>query len=163
MPTIRKWSSLRGGLMTSPSDQAWNNFVLNSDPAAYAKGSARWAAATANKFTNLVNGGGYNSALTGTWEIDPQDVVLALSLIGANVAAKDLGRILQGLGRSLSASSQDERWDLLERYWTEDLNELDFLSDEAETELTAVLEAHVSGEEDFYLGLTALKARQARH
>ena len=149
--------------MTSLSDQAWNNFVLNSEPTAYRKGSARWAAATANKFTNLVNGGGYNSALTATWEIDPRDVVLALSSIGANTAAKDLDMILQGLGRPLPPSSQDERWDFLERYWTDELNDLDLLSDEAETELMAVLEAHVSAEEDFYLGLTALKARQARH
>jgi len=140
--------------MKSGPDQAWNNFVLNSEPSAYAKGSRKWAAATANRFMGGANNGGLNSFLTSTWDVDAYDVLAALSAIGADVAAQELDRVLQGLGRLLPASSQDERWDILERYWTEDLDQFDILSDEADAELMEVLTAHVAGDEDFYLGLT---------
>ena len=46
-----------GDPMTSPSDQAWNNFVLNSEPTAYAKGSIRWAVATANRSCHTMGSG----------------------------------------------------------------------------------------------------------
>lgn len=136
-------------------DKAWNNFVFYSEPSAYTTGSVKWAAATAKQFIGLANNGGLNSFLTSTYEVDPREVVAALSLIGATVAAKQLGRVLCGLGHVLLPSAEEERWYILERYWTPDLNELDILSSEADAQLMAVLTEHVLREGEFYVSLLA--------
>jgi hypothetical protein len=50
-------------------------------------------------------------------------------------------------------SSQDDRWDLLEQHWSDELNDLDLLSDEADRDLMRALEKHVQENEEFYLSL----------
>jgi hypothetical protein len=137
----------------SPSDEAWNNFVQNSLPSAYDRGSERWAAALANLFMNLANSGGINAFLTSTYEIASGDVVEALSIIGAVEAAEQLEKVFQGIGAPLVVASQEERWDMLERYWTADLDGFDVLTDTSDAELMAVLAAHVAKEQDFYATL----------
>ena len=50
-------------------------------------------------------------------------------------------------------SSQEERENLLEKYWTDELDDFDVLSSEADAELLAALKQHVRENEAFYLGL----------
>lgn len=139
--------------MQGCSDEAWNNFVSLSEPSEYEPGTSKRAAAVAAQFMGLANNGGLNSFLTSTYDLDAQEVVNALQAVGAHKAAEQLGRVVQTLGTPLLPSSQDQRWDLLERYWTEPLDDWDVLSTEADDELMAVLTQHVVENEPFYLGL----------
>ena len=41
----------------------------------------------------------------------------------------------------------------MERYWSDEMNDHDFLSDAADKELMRVLEQHVRDHEEFYLAL----------
>ena len=85
--------------MSDTSDhEAWNNFVMNSQPDDYPVGSSKRAAAVANQYMGGANGGGLNSFLTNTWELDAADVLEALLGVGAQVAAKEFDFILHGLG-----------------------------------------------------------------
>jgi hypothetical protein len=136
-----------------PSDDAWNNFVMNSLPEEYPKGSINNAAAIAKDYMSGVNHGGLYSFLTNNWELDTVEVYRALNTVGASIAARELKRVLDRLGVPVPASSQDERGDLLERFWTDKLNELDSLSDEADKDLMNSLENHVHQNEEFYLSL----------
>ena len=119
----------------------------------YEAGSTRRAAALASLFMALANNGGLNAFLTSTHDFDAQEVVDALSLVGAAKAELQLASVLQGLGVPLPASSQSERWDTLDAYWTDTLDELDTLSSHASDQLTLVLGRHVQEHESFYLGL----------
>jgi hypothetical protein len=140
-------------MIPSPSDEAWNNFVMNSKHHEYPKGSNKSAAAIAAKFMNESNNGGLNSFLTNSWELDAAEVHESIKKVGALVAAKELKRVLDGLGVPVHVSSQDDRWDLLEQHWSDELNDLDLLSDEADRDLTRALEKHVQENEKFYLSL----------
>jgi hypothetical protein len=135
----------------SSSSDAWNNFVLGSQPSDHQAGSSMRSAALAKMYMGLANGGGINSFLTISWDFDAAEIVDALVSVGAVKAAQDLSLVLRGLGVPVPRSSQDARWNLMERYWTEALDEHDFLSDEADAESMRVLERHVSEHEDFYL------------
>ena len=139
--------------MLNNADQAWNNFVTLSEPSSYEPGSSKRAAAISASFMGLANNGGLNSFLTTSYDLDAREVLEALTSVGALEAAKQLARVLKGLGIALDASSQDERWNLLDSYWTEQLDPLDTLSSEADEELMRVLERHVSENVSFYLGL----------
>jgi hypothetical protein len=144
-------------LTQSPSNEAWNNIVMNSQPGEYPKGSIKNAAAIANRYMGGANGGGLNSFLTNNWELDAAEVYESLEKVGALVAAKELKRVMDGLGVPVPASSQDERWDLLEQHWSDELNDLDFLSSEADEDLMRALEKHVQENEEFYHSLEQLQ------
>jgi hypothetical protein len=135
------------------SEEAWNNFVMSSQADRYKKGSMKWAAFIAKYYMNQVNGGGINSFLTNSWDMDAKDVVSAIRAIGALTAAREFEHVLEQLGVPVSVSSQDARWDLMEKHWPDKLNENDFLSDEAEKDLIQRLESHVLQNEKFYLTL----------
>jgi hypothetical protein len=137
----------------TPKDDAWNNFVMNSSPEDYPKGSIKNAAAVAKNYMSQANHGGVNSYLTNNWELDTLEVYVALETVGASIAAQQFQKVLDGLGVSVPASSHDERWDLLERYWTDALDQFDTLSDEADKDLMSSLEKHVFQNEEFYLAL----------
>ncbi len=132
---------------------AWNNFVLANEPQLHEQGSERRAAAIACLFSNSVNNGGLNSFLTSTYDLNPQEVVEALLSIGAPKASHQLGRVLRGLKGRLTVSSQQARWDVLDRCWTDALDDLDTLAEEADAELTAALERHVERDNEFYRSL----------
>jgi hypothetical protein len=134
-------------------NDAWNNFVMNSSPGEYPKGSIKEAAAIAKTYMGQANNGGLNSFLTNNWGLDAKEVHIALETIGALIAAKQFKKVLDGLGVPVPASTQDERWDLLERHWSEELNDFDSLSEEADKDLMQVLEKHVQENESFYLSL----------
>jgi hypothetical protein len=53
----------------------------------------------------------------------------------------------------LPSSSQDARFRLLERHWSDALDEYDVLSSEADEDLMRALERHVLEHEAFYLAL----------
>jgi hypothetical protein len=133
--------------------QAWNNFVMANEPELHEAGSERRAAATACRFSGLANNGGLNSFLTATFDLNPREVVEALISIGAPKAAHQLGRVLRGLKAPLGVSSEQARWNALDRHWTDALDEIDTLSEEADAELTAALERHVERDHHFYLSL----------
>ena len=118
----------------------------------YEAGSSKRAAAIASLFMDLANNGGLNSFLTSTYDLGAQEVLRALSSIGAVKAASQLQAVLQGLGTDLLVSSQNERWDALDQFWTEALDEFETLSSEADNELTSVLTQHVLDHEEFYFG-----------
>ena len=133
------------------SGEAWNNFVLRSG-LPLPEGSQQYRAATiAALFMGLANNGGLNSFLTSSYELDAQEVVDALKAVGAGNAARQLEEVMQGLATSLPPMPQEERWGLLDRNWTDELDELDVLSREADTELVIALQRHVSRNEAYYL------------
>lgn len=135
--------------------QAWNNFMFRSEPEAHEKGSKRWAAAITAQFMGQVNNGGMNSFLTYSWDLDPTEVVKALSAIGAERAAKQLASVLKGLGVALVPATAEERWEIIRHCWRDELEEYENFSDDTESELMAALETHVRMDESFYLTLRA--------
>ena len=139
--------------MTGRQDSvAWNNFVMNSQPDDHPVGSVKRAAALAKNYMSGANGGGINSFLTNNWNVSGAEVLEALKAIGAEVAAKQYSSVLEQLGRPILASTQDERWDLLDECWPQDVEEeFDFLSDDAEKEIMQMLENHVKQNLNFYL------------
>jgi|GEM_PF-2261228 len=136
--------------MPTRLNRAWNNFVMRSSAASYEQGSSKRAAAIANLFMGASYNGGLNSFLTSTHDLDANEVVDALTALGASKAAHQLKTVLQGLGAPLPASTQDERWKRLEEQWHEGLDEYDVLTEEADRELMEVLEKHVTANEVFY-------------
>jgi hypothetical protein len=138
---------------TGPSIDAWNNFVMNSRASAYEPGSIRRAAAIANLFMALANNGGLNAFLTESYDLDASEVLEALTSVGAFFAAKQLGMVLRGLHATLSVSSQEVRWALMDERWSDSLDVYETLSEEADRELMQVLGRHVAENEVFYLAL----------
>ena len=136
--------------MSICSDRAWNNFVMHSSPNSYEPGNSNRSAAIANLFMGGANNGGLNSFLTSTYELDADEVLDALTALGAKKAAHQLAAVLRGLGTPLPASSQDERWTRLDEQWHDALDQHDVLTADADAELVAVLEAHVAANEQFY-------------
>ena len=139
--------------MLVSSVQAWNNFVMRSNPACYERESLMRAAAIANRFMGGANNGGLNSFLNSSYDLDAYEVQNALVAVGAKMAARQLQSVLDGLCIPLPVSSQGERWSLLEKYWRDELNEFEALSKETNDELMSVLENHVAANEDFYVKL----------
>ena len=139
--------------MNDSDIEAWNNFVMNSDPHLPNVGQSFRDAAISNVFGNLSNNGGLNSFLTSTYDLDASDVLAALQRIGADIAANQLRLILDGIDVSLPVSTQDERWELLDRYWTDDLDEIETLGVEADKQLTAILQKHVAENKTYYSSL----------
>jgi hypothetical protein len=135
------------------SDLAWNNFIMRDEPARYERGNIKRAAAVAGLFMSSANSGGLNSFLTSSFDLDAAEVVEALTAIGAAQAARQLVVVLDGLGTSLSASSQEDRWSRLEADWTEDLDAHDVLTAEADEELLEGLTRHVAANEAYYASL----------
>jgi hypothetical protein len=134
--------------------EAWGNFVMVSDPDDYENDNIKKAYAIAKNYMNAALGGGMNSFLTNSWETDINDVVKALETIGAPVAAKQLKHVIIAIGVPMPVMSQESRWDLLDKHWPSELNEEDYLSDEAEKDIMRELERHVNQNEAFYLALT---------
>lgn len=140
-------------MANAPSEEAWNAFVMRSDPKAYEIGSSRRSAGLACIYMSAANNGGINSFLTSSHEYDASEVLAALVTIGALTAAREFEQILFKLGTPLPASSQDARWNLLERCWSDALDDHDTLTGEADRELMNVLERHVYENEAFYSAL----------
>ena len=136
--------------MATCSDRAWNNFVMRSKPASFEIGSNKRTAAIASLFLSGANNGGLNSFLTSTYDLDAGDVLDALVALGATKAAQQLDMVLQSLGTTLPSSSQEERWEVLDRHWSVDLDRYDALSEGADEELKSVLSAHVAENEELY-------------
>ena len=136
--------------MEPASIQAWNNFVIHSDPASYEDDRDKRAAAIANLFMGMANNGGLNSFLTASYDLDANEVLRALTLVGALLAAGQLQEALEGLKTPLPKSSQGERWSLLEEHWSDELDQFDVLSEEANDELVLCLQRHVAENETFY-------------
>lgn len=123
---------------------------------------ARLAAGISKHFMGGVNGGGLNSFLTNSYELDSQQVLDALRAIGAVKAAADLAHVLDILGTPLLKSSQDERWHLLETIWVDELNAYECFADTTEAELRGALERHVRENKEFYLGLSGDRDEKGR-
>ena len=139
--------------MPNDHDRAWNNFVLNGDYSAPDIDDDKRDAAIANRFMAGANSGGLNSFLTATPELSGQEVLDALSRVGATTAAEQLHAVLACLGEPLGPSSAEVRWATLERLWTEDADLLDVLSEDADAELLHALARHVDERIDYYLVL----------
>jgi len=134
---------------------AWNNFVMSADPELFEVGDERRNAAIACLYMGGANNGGLNAFLTNYSDLDAQEVLQSLEKVGANPAADQLREVLAKLGEPLPAANQDERWDKLERLWTDELDEMDVLTTEADESLVAALEAHVSKNLEYYLKASA--------
>lgn len=145
------WARQNKTLQDPIEFDAWNNFVMNSQPADHDKASSKYAAALAKTYMNGANSGGINSFLTNYWEQSGAETLSALKAIGASAAAEQFDKVLIGLGVPVPASTQGDRWELLEKYWLEDLIAHDTLTDEADKELTRLLEQHVEENKVFYL------------
>ncbi|ALJ14370.1 hypothetical protein [Sphingopyxis macrogoltabida] len=137
-------------LMTE-DDRAWNNFVMLSDESN--KNEIYRSAAIANLYMGGANSGGINSFLTSTPHLSGHEVLTALADIGADIAAKHLTDILQKLGEPLARSTAEDRWNLLDRCWCDELEDLDVLSQEADSDLMASLWRHVISHKAYYNAL----------
>ena len=133
---------------------AWNNLVMYAYPIVYEKGDERRAAAITSIYMGSANNGGINSFLTSSWDLDASEVLAALEVLGAAVAAEQLRQVLEKFGDPLPATTQDERWDRLDDLWTDELDALDVLSEEADKDLVAALERHVARHSEHYLNMT---------
>ena len=139
--------------MTSDAEDfdAWNNFVMGSQPEDYSPTDSKHSAALAKNYMNGALGGGINSFLTNSWEFSGQQVLNSLNFMGAVQAAKQFADVLERLGVSILTQTQDERWHLLDKYWPENVDDsFDMLSDESEKSLMFALEKHVQSNEQFY-------------
>lgn len=136
--------------------RAWNNFISLSDWEHHEAGSSKRAAAIASLFMGLANNGGFNAFLSYSYDLDSQEVLDALNVVGALQAASHLDTVLRALAVALPVMSQEQRAALLDEYWTEDLDDrigFDVLTSEADDELMAVLARHVQDHQAFYLAL----------
>src|SRR5580704_9093958 len=136
-----------------PDQRAWNNFVMKCEPADFDVGDSRRSAAIAAMYMGVANNGGLNHFLTACHELGGDEVIDALTEVGAVTAARQLRTVVEGLGVPLPSTSQEARWDLMDKHWKEALDVHDVLSTEADDELMEVLERHVRENEAFYLSL----------
>ena len=112
------------------------------------------AAAIAKNYMNGSLGGGINSFLTNNWELGGDEVLKSLQHVGAAAATKQFSEVLTRIGQPILPSTQEQRWDLLEKHWPENADdEFDQLSDQSEKSLMFALEQHVQEYEQFYRSL----------
>jgi hypothetical protein len=134
--------------------EAWNNFVMSSQPDDYPAGSDKRAAAIAKNYMNESLSGGINSFLTNNWELGGDEVLRSLQHVGAAAAAKQFSEVLNRIGQPILSSTQEQRWDLLEKHWPKNADDaFDFLSDQSERSIMFALEKHVQEDERFYRNL----------
>ncbi len=134
---------------------AWNNLVMSADPEVFEVGDERRNAAIACLYMGGANNGGLNAFLTNYSDLDAQEVLQSLEQVDAHPAADQLREVLAKLGEPLPSATQDERWGQLERLWTDELDDMDVLTPEADESLVAALEAHVSKHLEYYLKASA--------
>lgn len=139
--------------MIDNSIAAWNNFVMKSGPEDHPAGSEKRAAAVVAQFWGAANNGGFYSALECTPQFAADEILLALSTMGATSAADQLRAVLAGIGTSLPAMSSEERCSTLLENWPESLDDSDVLSGESDKQIQYVLERHVTRHEADYLAL----------
>ena len=137
----------------SSMHQAWNNFVLNSYPVSAEADSKCRAAAITSLYMGAANNGGINSFLTVTPELSTQSVLGALQELGLNETAAQFSAVIKGLRQHLPAATSEERWDILDQLWTDDLDALDTLTVRSDDELMRVLERHVIENESYYASM----------
>ncbi len=133
---------------------AWNNLVTNADPAKYIPGDNRRAAAIVSSYMGIANNGGLNHFLTYSYDLDAHEVLASLEKLEASIAATQFRNVLEKLGGSLLASTEQARWDQLEDLWTEGLDENDFLTEAADQDLVKALTKHIEEYAEFYLQMT---------
>ena len=95
--------------------EAWNNFVMGSQPDDYPAGSDKRAATIAKNYMNGSLGGGINLFLTNNWELGGDEVLKSLQHVGAAAATKQFSEVLTRIGQPILPSTQEQRWDLLEK------------------------------------------------
>lgn len=134
---------------------AWNNLVMNAHDFAFAPGDKRRAAAIASIYMGSANNGGLCFFLSQSNDLDAQEVLASLEVIGANVAAVQLRHVLDVLGEPLPATTQELRWKQINELWTDRLNAFETLTDEADMDLVAALEKHVDEFSEYYLSMTS--------
>lgn len=134
----------------SKETTAWNNMIMNADPGMYEVGDERRNAAMACLYMGGANNGGLNAFLTNYWDLSGLEVLQSLEKIGASPAADQFRLVLETLGESLPSATQNERWDTLDRLWTDELDRSDVLTVEADESIVAALEAHVSKHIEYY-------------
>ncbi len=136
------------------SDQAWNNFVMLSEPEHHEWGSPRRAAAIASLFNAISGNGGLVHFLDFSHHLDAEEVLAALGGIGAGKAQRQLEHVIERMGCALPVMDEKEREDIISRCCPEDLEAYeDCLTEVAERELLAAMEAHVAAHEAYYAGL----------
>ncbi len=136
-----------------PNDDAWNNFVMSSQPEDHPTGSVRRAAAIAKNYMGQANQGGINSFLTYNPEIDAKEVLWALQKVGATSAHTQFAKIMDEIGVPLPAGTEETRAELLDANWSNELDAMDGLSDESDKDLMKSLEKHVLEDQDYYASL----------
>ena len=99
----------------------------------------------------MVNNGGFNSYLTASSDRDAHEVLASLQALGASKCAARLSFILARMGVELPSMSQEERWEILDVHWKDDLDDFDSLDSELDAELMSVLEVHVDKNLPHYL------------
>jgi hypothetical protein len=132
---------------------AWNNMVMNAEPKLYELGDERRDAAITCLYMGGANNGGLNAFLTNCSVLDGQDVLQSLQEIGATAAADQFREVLKSLGGHLPAATQEVRRGQLENLWTDELDDGDFLTVEADRSMVTALEAHVSKHIEYYLSI----------
>lgn len=139
--------------MIDRSITAWNNFVMKSGPEDHPPGSEKRAAALAALFWSVASNGGIHNMLDATHQYAADEIVSALSSMGATRAVDQLRGVLAAIGVPLQEMSSEQRFHTLSEYWPDTLDEFDALSNEADVELQKVLERHVALYEADYLDL----------
>jgi hypothetical protein len=132
---------------------AWNTLVMNADPTKFPQGDIKRSAAIASIYMGIANNGGINHYLTYSHALDGDETYDALIALAANIAASEFSIVLEKLGEPLKATSQDARWDTIERLWTEELDAMDVRTKDADKDIVRALNKHINEHGAFYLGL----------
>ncbi len=141
---------------------AWNNLVGNADHSKYAKGDKKRAAAIVSYYMGNAGHGGLNSFLTYSYDLDTHEVLTSLEALGASIAAAELRTVVSTLGDPLVASTQDVRWDKLDTLWIDELDKIDYLSEDADQDLIDALTRHIKEFSEFYLSMPAAQVFKKR-
>ena len=139
--------------MIDTSIAAWNNFVMKSGLEDHPAGSEKRAAAVVAQFWAAANNGGFYSALDCTPQVAADEILSALSKMGATSAADQLRAVLMAIGIPLPEMSSEQRSSALLENWPESLDDSDVLSGESDKQIQDVLERHVTLHEADYLAL----------
>lgn len=131
---------------------AWNALVMDPDPLQYPPDDPRRAAALVALYMALANNGGILHYLELTPDHAAAETLAALQSLGATEAAAQFTLVLSNIGTPLPVQTSEERSDILEAVWTDDLDELSVLSEQSDTDLTAALDRHLDDHGAGYLG-----------